>query len=169
MALVARCQIATNWARWRPVQLLLREITISLAAAFLSRYPQGWLEVPSAEGIDYEPLQAPCPATLRGKPIDSRKWPTCSAARPAPAASHAGSRWSYFSEVPGDSAVDLVSLDRSGSVIRWDASVFRLQARLVCAASAGAGPCSGRAGLENRGGTWNPLIPSGVHLVLQAA
>ncbi|NQV10213.1 MAG: GUN4 domain-containing protein [Cyanobacteria bacterium] len=150
-----------DWAAGALIQLLLLD-NDNLAAAFLSRYPQGWLEVSSAEGIDYEPLQS---ALIQQRFEEADRLTSALLRRLAgPAAEQRG--YVYFSEVPAISAVDLVSLDRLWICYSLGRFGFSVQARLLRSVG-GRWPLLWPKLGWKTGGTWT-RYPSGFTWSLQA-
>jgi len=122
----------------------------------------GW-RCRSAEGIDYEPLQAPVPATLRGSRSDSASAPASAAFR-RPSCDSSGGFMSISAKCV-DSAVDLVASDRSGFLL-FAVDAFGFRCRHACLRRWGRlAPALPKLGWKP-GGTGDPL--SSVRLCCRA-
>jgi hypothetical protein len=115
-----------DWAPGALIHLLLREPD-GLATDFLSRYPQGWLVLASAQGIDHQPLQS----ALMHRNFEEADRLTSAILRQlaGPAAEHRG--YVYFSEVASIAGVDLESLDRLWICYSLGRFGFSVQGRLL--------------------------------------
>jgi hypothetical protein len=115
-----------DWVAGTLIHLLLQEQD-ALTSDFLCRYPQGWLELGSAQGIDYLPLQT----ALMQKHFEEADRLTSAILRQlaGPAAQQRG--YVYFSEVAPIEGLDLVSLDRLWNCYSLGRFGFSVQARLL--------------------------------------
>jgi len=115
-----------DWAAGALIHLLLGQPD-ALAGDFLSRYPQGWLALGSAQGIDHQPLQS----ALMAKSFEEADRLTSAILRQlaGPAAEQRG--YVYFSEVASIGAVDLESLDRLWICYSLGRFGFSVQGRLL--------------------------------------
>lgn len=95
--------------------------------AFLARHPQGWLQAPSEQGLDYTPLQQ----LLIEQQWEEADRLTSTILRQlaGPAAVQRG--YVYYSEVPAMGAMDLASLDRLWVCYSRGRFGFSVQGRLL--------------------------------------
>jgi hypothetical protein len=115
-----------DWAPGTLVQLLVGE-SDALAEAFWQRFPDGWLAVSSAQGLDYAPLQR---ALIQGQFEEADR--LTSAHLRQLAGTDAETRgYVYYSEVPPMAAADLESLDRLWVVYSQGRFGFSVQLRLL--------------------------------------
>jgi len=124
---------ADDWAPGSLVQLLLAEGSSVQSGEFRARYPDGWLAVSSAIGLDFATLQE----ALATQAFEEADRITSAMLRQlaGPEAKRRG--YVYYSEVPPMSGVDLQSLDRLWLVYSQGRFGFTVQARLLKA-------CQGR-------------------------
>jgi hypothetical protein len=115
-----------DWAPGALIHLLLREPD-ALARDFLSRYPQGWMVLGSAQGIDHQPLQSAL--MLRNYKEADRLTSAILRQLAGPPAEQRG--YVYFSEVASIGAVDLESLDRLWVCYSLGRFGFSVQGRLL--------------------------------------
>lgn len=98
---------ADDWAAGSMIQWLLSE-PCPERDDFLNRFPGGWLQTTSAQGIDYTPLQL----LLTGQQWEEADRLTSDLLRQLAGAAASQRGYVYYSEVPAMAAVDLESLDR---------------------------------------------------------
>ena len=115
-----------DWAPGALIHLLLRE-SDALASDFLSRYPQGWLALVSAQAIDHQPLQL----ALMHRRFEEADRLTSSILRQLAGAPAERRGYVYFSEVAAIAAVDLESLDRLWLCYSLGRFGFSVQGRLL--------------------------------------
>jgi hypothetical protein len=127
-----------DWAAGFLIQLLLAPEDAG-REAFFARYPSGWLATPSAQGVDYAPLQMAL-ALQRYEEAD-RLTSEILRQLAGPAAVQRG--YVYYSEVPPMASADLDSLDRLWVCFSLGRFGFSVQGRLLRA-------CRGR---------WDQLWP----------
>jgi hypothetical protein len=127
-----------DWAAGFLIQLLLAPEDAG-REAFFARYPSGWLATPSAQGVDYAPLQK----ALALQQYEEADRLTSEILRQlaGPAAVQRG--YVYYSEVPPMASADLDSLDRLWVCFSRGRFGFSVQGRLLRA-------CRGR---------WDQLWP----------
>ncbi|MFN6133932.1 MAG: GUN4 domain-containing protein [Synechococcaceae cyanobacterium] len=97
--------------------------------ALLARYPEGWLAVASAAGIDYAPLQR----HLLLQDFEAADRLTSSILRQLAGSAAERRGYVYFSEVAAMPAVDLESLDRLWLAYSRGRFGFSIQGRLLAA------------------------------------
>ena len=116
----------SDWAPGWVLQVLRRHHPDHLVQ-LLSSTPEGWLDVASAIGVDYGPLQQ----SLLDEDFETADRTTSSILRQlaGPAAEARG--YVYFSEVPAMAGLDLVSLDRLWTVYSQGRFGFSMQAKLL--------------------------------------
>ena len=115
-----------DWAAGTLVQQLVAEDD-ALTAAFWQRYPEGWLAVSSAQGIDYAPLQR---ALIRQEYEQADRL-TSEILRQLAGPGAVKRGYVYYSEVPPMAAVDLESLDRLWLTYSQGRFGFSVQLRLL--------------------------------------
>ena len=115
-----------DWAPGALVQLLVAEPD-ALAEAFWQRYPDGWLAVSSAQGVDYAPLQR---ALINGQFEEADRL-TSAHLRQLAGADAETRGYVYYSEVAPMAAADLESLDRLWVVYSQGRFGFSVQLRLL--------------------------------------
>jgi hypothetical protein len=150
-----------DWAPGALIHLLLREPD-GLTTDFLSRYPQGWLVLGSAQGIDHQPLQS----ALMHRNYEEADRLTSSILRQlaGPAAEQRG--YVYFSEVASIAGLDLESLDRLWICYSLGRFGFSVQGRLLRAVN-GRWPLLWPKLGWKTGGAWT-RYPSGFTWSLEA-
>jgi hypothetical protein len=116
-----------DWAAGLLVQVLLAADPDGLGAAFLTRYPDGWLAVSSAAGVDYAPLQR----HLMQQQFEDADRLTSTMLRQlaGPGAEQRG--YVFYSEVAPLPSVDLESLDRLWLSYSRGRFGFSVQGRLL--------------------------------------
>ena len=116
-----------DWAAGLLVQVLLAADPDGLGAAFLTRYPDGWLAVSSAAGVDYAPLQR----HLMQQQFEDADRLTSTMLRQlaGPGAEQRG--YVFYSEVAPIPSVDLESLDRLWLSYSRGRFGFSVQGRLL--------------------------------------
>jgi len=124
---------ADDWAPGCLIQTLIAKGTEQQCADFRARYPDGWLAVSSAAGLDFSPLQA----ALANQSFEEADRLTSSMLRQLAGPSAEQRGYVYYSEVPGMSGLDLQGLDRLWLVYSQGRFGFTVQARLLKA-------CQGR-------------------------
>ncbi|NDG74584.1 MAG: GUN4 domain-containing protein [Synechococcaceae bacterium WB8_1B_136] len=115
-----------DWAAGTLVQQLVAEDD-ALTEAFWQRYPEGWLAVSSAQGIDYAPLQR---ALIRQEYEQADRL-TSEILRQLAGPGAVKRGYVYYSEVPPMAAVDLESLDRLWLTYSQGRFGFSVQLRLL--------------------------------------
>lgn len=115
-----------DWAAGTLVQQLVAEDDV-LTEAFWQRYPEGWLAVSSAQGIDYAPLQR---ALIRQEYEQADRL-TSEILRQLAGPGAVKRGYVYYSEVPPMAAVDLESLDRLWLTYSQGRFGFSVQLRLL--------------------------------------
>jgi len=127
-----------DWAAGFLIQLLLAPEGAG-RDAFFARYPSGWLATPTAQGIDYSPMQQ----ALALQQYEEADRLTSEILRQlaGPAAVQRG--YVYYSEVPPMASADLDSLDRLWVCFSRGRFGFSEQGRL----------------LQACGGRWDQLWP----------
>lgn len=115
-----------DWAAGLLIQWLWADPS-SERDAFLARHPQGWLQAPSQQGLDYAPLQQ----LLIAQQWEEADRLTSTILRQlaGPAAVQRG--YVYYSEVPAMGAMDLASLDRLWVCYSRGRFGFSVQGRLL--------------------------------------
>jgi hypothetical protein len=127
-----------DWAAGTLIQLLVSSGEAS-RAAFLRRYPDGWLATASAAGLNYGPLQG---HLIRQEYEQADRLTSAHLRELAgPAAVKRG--YVYYSEVPAIPSADLDSLDRLWVCFSRGRFGFSVQGRL----------------LASLGGRWDKLWP----------
>ncbi|MFM8278524.1 MAG: GUN4 domain-containing protein [Cyanobium sp.] len=119
---------ADDWTGGCLLQILV-EADAQGREAVLARFPDGWLAVASAAGIDYGPLQRHL--LLQEYEAADRLTATVLRHLAGPGAIQRG--YVYFSEVPAMPAVDLESLDRLWLTYSRGRFGFSVQGRLLAA------------------------------------
>jgi hypothetical protein len=121
-----------DWAAGFLIQLLLAPDSQE-RDVFARRYPSGWLATPSAQGVDYAPLQQAL-ALQRYEDADRL---TSEILRQLAGTDAVQRGYVYYSEVPPMAAADLDSLDRLWVCFSRGRFGFSVQGRLLRA-------CNGR-------------------------
>ena len=121
-----------DWAAGLLVQLLLAagpasEGEAGEGEAFLARYPDGWLAVSSAAGLDYAPLQR----HLMLQQFEDADRLTSTMLRQLAGSGAEQRGYVFFSEVAAIPAVDLESLDRLWICYSRGRFGFSVQGRLL--------------------------------------
>jgi hypothetical protein len=116
-----------DWAAGVLVQVLLAADPDGQGAAFLARYPDGWLALSSASGVDYAPLQR----HLMQQEFEDADRLTSTMLRQlaGPGAEQRG--YVFYSEVAAIPSVDLESLDRLWICYSRGRFGFSVQGRLL--------------------------------------
>ena len=127
-----------DWAAGFLIQLLLAPEGPQ-RDAFLDRYPSGWLATPTAQGVDYGPLQQ----ALALQQFEEADRLTSVILRQLAGPDAIQRGYVYYSEVPPMAAADLDSLDRLWVCFSRGRFGFSVQGRLLRA-------CNGR---------WDQLWP----------
>ncbi|MBM5790167.1 MAG: GUN4 domain-containing protein [Cyanobacteria bacterium M_surface_10_m1_298] len=127
-----------DWAAGTLIQLLVSQPD-SLSEAFWSRYPEGWLAVSSAQGLDYAPLQR----ALIEQNFEEADRLTSEHLRELAGSDAVKRGYVYYSEVPPMAASDLEGLDRLWVCFSQARFGFSVQLRL----------------LRSLGGRWDRLWP----------
>jgi hypothetical protein len=131
---VARCPATgEDWACGTLLQLMHRTGGQAAAAVLRERWPDGWLEAPSAVGLAYGPLQD----RLLEEAFEEADRLTSLHLRQLAGAAAERRGYVYYTEVAGMPGVDLVSLDRLWLVYSRGRYGFSVQGRLLRA-------CAGR-------------------------
>ena len=128
-----------SWSAGFLVQLLLQQATPEQEQDFWQRHPRGWLQVPSAAGLDYTVLQR----HLILEEFEAADRLTSEHLRQLAGPPAAARGYVYFSEVAAIPARDLESLDRLWVVYSRGRFGFSVQGRLLLAC----------------GGQWEQLWP----------
>jgi hypothetical protein len=115
-----------DWAAGTLIQILVSEQD-ALAQAFWSRYPEGWLAVSSAQGLDYGPLQR----ALIEQNFEEADRLTSEHLRQLAGSDAVKRGYVYYSEVPPIAAVDLEGLDRLWVCFSQGRFGFSVQLRLL--------------------------------------
>jgi hypothetical protein len=115
-----------DWAAGTLIQQLVAEAD-GLTEAFWQRYPEGWLAVGSAQGINYAPLQQ---ALIRQEFEEADRL-TSEILRQLAGAGAVKRGYVYYSEVPPIASVDLESLDRLWLTYSQGRFGFSVQLRLL--------------------------------------
>jgi hypothetical protein len=127
-----------DWAAGTLIQILVSEQD-SLSEAFWARYPDGWLAVSSAQGLDYGPLQR----ALIEQNFEEADRLTSEHLRQLAGPDAVKRGYVYYSEVPPVAAADLEGLDRLWVCFSQARFGFSVQLRL----------------LRSLGGRWDQLWP----------
>jgi hypothetical protein len=122
-----------DWAAGTLIQLVCTAEDPAPAQALRTRYPQGWLAVSSAAGIDYGPLQQ----ALMAEAFETADRLTSEHLRQLAGEGAVQRGYVYYSEVPPISASDLETIDRLWCCYSRSRFGFSVQARLLQA-------CEGR-------------------------
>lgn len=157
-----------DWACGSLLQLLVAS-GANRREALLARYPGGWLATPSAQGIDYAPLQ---------RQLLLQEWEAADRSTSELLRQLAGSGaqrrgYVYYSEVATMPAPDLESLDRLWLVYSQGRFGFSVQGRLLAACGGDwsrlwprlGWKCNGTWTRYPTGFTWSLEAPDG-HLPL---
>jgi hypothetical protein len=116
-----------DWAAGTLVQWLISGDDEALQQDFQRRYPQGWLAVHSASGIDYTPLQW----HLIRQEFEAADRLTSEILRQLASADAVKRGYVFYSEVAAIAAVDLESIDRLWIVYSQGRFGFSVQGRLL--------------------------------------
>ena len=119
---------ADDWTGGCLLQILV-ETDVQGRESLLARYPEGWLAVASASGIDYSPLQR----HLLLQDYEEADRLTAGILRQLAGAEAVRRGYVYFSEVAPIAAVDLESLDRLWTAYSRGRFGFSVQGRLLAA------------------------------------
>lgn len=115
-----------DWAAGTLIQVLVASED-ALSERFWQRYPDGWLAVTSAQGLDYTPLQQ---ALIRQEFEEADRL-TSEHLRQLAGPDAVKRGYVYYSEVPPMAAVDLESLDRLWLTYSQGRFGFSVQLRLL--------------------------------------
>ncbi len=116
-----------DWAAGHLIQLLVAQGDAARREAHRARYPDGWLAVSSAAGIDYGPLQQ----HLVNRAFEAADRCTSEHLRQLAGAAAMKRGYVYYSEVATMPAADLESLDRLWVCYSQGRFGFSVQARLL--------------------------------------
>ena len=144
---------ADDWAPGCLIQTLIAKGTEQQCADFRARYPDGWLAVSSAAGLDFSPLQA----ALANQSFEEADRLTSSMLRQLAGPSAEQRGYVYYSEVPGMSGLDLhglgdadqpqlhrlVDVEGRGEALRHVGHQGHLVAQLGALPSGRKGACHG--------------------------
>lgn len=118
---------ADDWASGCLIQLLFQGFSAEQQLRWRQQYPQGWLQVESAAGLDFEPLQH----ALADQAFEEADRLTSTFLRQLAGEAAVRRGYVYYSEVPAMPAIDLQSLDRLWVVYSRGRFGFSVQARLL--------------------------------------
>jgi hypothetical protein len=137
-----------DWACGTLIQLLLAEDD-ALAQGFRQRFPEGWLAITSASGINYAPLQL----ALMEQRYEEADRLTSEHLRQLAGADAVNRGYVYYSEVPPIPSVDLESIDRLWVVFSQGRFGFSVQIKLLRSLSGRWDQLWPRLGWK-QGGVW---------------
>lgn len=120
---------ADDWAGACLLQLLVEAEPPDVREALLARFPQGWLAVSSAAGLDYGPLQR----HLLLQEFEAADRTTSESLRQLAGAAAVTRGYVYYSEVAAMPGLDLESLDRLWLAYSRGRFGFSVQGRLLAA------------------------------------
>jgi hypothetical protein len=116
-----------DWVSGTLIQLWLNNSEASAVTQWWAEHPEGWLDVPSAIGLSYAPLQR----ALAEQRFEEADRLTSEHLRQLAGADAERRGYVYFSEVPPMPALDLQSLDRLWVTYTQARHGFSVQLRLL--------------------------------------
>lgn len=116
-----------DWAAGTLIQMWLEGASSQQSQQWRDRYPDGWLAVQSASGLDYTPVQL----ALAEQRFEEADRLTSERLRQLAGNAAVGRGYVYYSEVPPMPGVDLMSLDRLWVCYSQARFGFSVQSRLL--------------------------------------